>query len=362
MHKPFLFGTLALLCLAGGVRADVTWEHTARVTIGTSKPVATMTLRNDWSGDNHRARISFDATSAAAMAGGMGSGMSGGPPARGTVDIIERLGDDRLVLALRNPANTGVAQYVDEPYSTLQSRLRINFFEALDPKFAAKAEPVPQLTDEQRRRLGQELRAYTKPIIDAVSRNYFRALPGTRVINGLTSHGYRYTSLSKVPDTLGAGKGQWVRMVSELWLASSQQGDDEILSFTKRANDLKAGAPTVSMWINEVLPILAETAPDESQAFVAALIGRKGDADYGYKGTPTRFSLTITPPPAEQMMTGEIRFQADLKRRSNDPIPTRAFASPTQGEQVKVEPFLQIMRNLVKQGRDTIEKGMGDLL
>lgn len=358
MQKPFIFGALALISLAGGARADVTWEHTARVSLGNTKPLVTFNLRNDWSGDNHRARFSFDASAAA----GMATGMAGGPPALGMVDVIERLGDDKLIFALRNKTNTGVEQYVEEPYSTLKSRLRINFFEALDPKFAASAEPVPALTDEQRRRLGQELRAFTRPIAKAVSRQYFRALPNTRVINGYTSRGYRYTSMTKIPETIGAGKGQWVRMASEFWVTTGREGDAEILSFTKRANELKAGAPTVSMWINETLPIIMESMPEESQGYLAALIGKKGDADYGFKGTPTQFFFTITPPPAVQMMSGEIRFRADLKSRSNAPIPARAFTSPTEGEQIKIEPFLGIIRNLVKQGRDRIEKGMGDLM
>ncbi|BCM90624.1 hypothetical protein IAD21_02481 [Abditibacteriota bacterium] len=361
MQKPFIFGALALASFASAVHADVTWEHTASVSMGTSKPITLFNIRNDWSGDNHRARISFDVSKMAAAAGNMAGGMSGGPPPSGTVDIIERLGDDRLIFALRNPTNTAVTQYLEEPYSTLQSRLRINFFQALDPKFAKDAEPVPALTDEQRRRLGQELRAYTKPLTQAVSRQYFRALPEKRVINGLESRGYRYTSMTKVPDSMGS-KGQWVRMASELWIASGQSGDDEILSFTKRANELKSGAPTVSMWINEIMPILAETAPNESQAFIAALIGRKGDANYGFKGTPTQIFLTVSPPPAEQLVTGEIRLQLNLKRRADAPIPMRAFASPTTGERTKIEPFLAIMRNLVKEGRDKIEKSMGDML
>lgn len=358
MQKPFIFGALALISLAGGARADVTWEHSASISLGNTKPLVKLSLRNDWSGDNHRARFSFDASSAAGMATGMGSGV----PARGTFDIIERLGDDKLIFALRNDTNTAVTQFVEEPYSTLKSRLRINFFEALDPKFAATAEPVPALTDEQRKRLGQELRAFTRPIAKATSRQYFRVLPNTRVINGLTSRGYRYTSMTKIPETIGAGKGQWVRMSSEFWVTTGREGDDEILSFTQRANEKKEGAPTVSMWINEILPIIQESMPEESQAYVAALIGKKGDANYGFKGTPTQFFFTITPPPAVQMMSGEVRFRADLKSRSNAPIAPRAFATPTEGEQIKIEPFLGIIRNLVKQGRDQIEKNLGNLM
>lgn len=360
MHKPIFFGALALISFSSLSRADVTWEHTARVSMGNSKPLVTINLRNDWSGDNHRARFAFDASSVASAFGGI---PSGGPAPRATVDVIERLGDDRLIFALRNADNTAVTNYVEEPYTTLQERLRINFFEALDPAFAANADPVPQLTDEQRRRLGQELRAYTKPFAQAFSRQYFRALPGSRTVNGLESHGFRYTSMVRIPDSAGAGSGQWTRMTSEFWMASGQDGDDEIAGFTTRANGLKSGAPTVSMWINEALPIIAESMPEESQSFVAALIGRKGEANYGFRGTPTQFSVTLSLPPAAQMMTGgDIRFQADLTRRSTDPIPARAFASPTQGTQTKIEPFLQIMRNAIKQGRDQIRQGLGGML
>lgn len=355
MYKPVLFGALALLSLGGLAHADVTWEHTASVSVS-GMPLVSFNLRNDWSGQNHRARFSFDATS---VAGGLGD--MGGAPTKGTLDVIERLGDDHLVFALRNPQNTGVTQYVDEPYSTLQNRLRLNFFEALDPQFAANTEPVPSLTDEQRRRLGQELRAYTKPFREVYSRQYFRALPQTRTINGLECRGYRYTSMTKLPASAGAGSQEWFRTATEFWVASNQPGDEEIASFTTQANGLKSGPPTVSMWLNEVFPIMAESMPDEAQSAVAALIGRKGEENYGFRGTPVQFSVTLTPPPSAQMGVGDIRLQAQLTRRSNDAIATRAFEIPTTGTRVQIEPFLQIMRNGIKQGRSAIQQGLGSM-
>jgi len=356
MNKSVLLGALALSCVGGAARADVTWEHSATVSAG-NIPLVSFQLRNDWSGKNHRARLSFDASSIAGAMGGTGS-----QPARGTLDVIERLGDDRLVFALRNPTNTGVTHYVDEPYSTLQSRLRINFFEALDPEFAAKAEPVPSLTDEQRRRLGQELRAYTKPFQDAYSRQYFRALPETRTIQGLTCQGYRYTSLTKIPGELGAGKQTWFRMASEFWIAKDQPGDDEIASFTTQANALKSGPQSVSMWINEAFPILAEAMPEEQQSFIAAFIGRKGEPNYGFQGTPVEFSVTLSPPAEMGMATGDIRFHAQLVHHSNDPIPARAFESPTTGTRVEIQPFLDLVKNGLKQGRQMIQQGLGGMM
>lgn len=365
MRKPFFIG-LALLCATGAAHADVTWEHTASVSFGSPAPLVKFSLRNDWSGDNHRARFAFDTSPIISMLGGMPGmgGMTSGPPLHGTVDVIERLGDDRLIFALRNQQNTAVTNYVDEPYSTLQSRLRINFFEALDPKFAANAEPVPQLTDEQRTRLGQELRAFTKPITAAFSRQYFGVLPNKRTINGIECRGYRYTTLTKIPKAAGAGNDQWTRVTSEFWQSTGQVGDEEILSFTQRANELKSGAPTVSMWLNEVYPILMATMPDEAQAFQAALLGRKGDSNYGFRGTPVQFFITVTPPQAAKSMgiNGSLRFRAELKSHSTMPIPARAFATPTEGEQLKIEPFLQIVRNLVKQGRGMIQEGLGSMI
>ncbi len=356
MHKPVLFGALALLSLSGFARADVTWEHSASVS-SSGVPLVSFNLRNDWSGQNHRARLSFDATNVADSFGG-----TGGQAPQGTLDVIERLGDDHLVFALRNPTNTGVTQYVDEPYSTLQNRLRLNFFEALDPQFAAKAEPIPSLTVEQRRRLGQELRAYTKPIRDAYSRQFFRALPQTRTINGLECRGYRYTSMTKIPKDAGVGTQAWIRTASEFWIASNQPGDEEIASFTTQANALKSAPPTVSMWLNEVFPIMTEAMPDEAQNAIATLIGRQGETNYGFRGTPVQFAVTVSLPPELQMGAGDIRFQAQLKRRSNDAIPERAFALPTSGTRVQIEPFLQIMRNGIKQGRTLIQQGLGEML
>jgi len=357
MNKSIVLGALALLCVGGAARADVTWEHTATVSAGGSAPLVTFNLRNDWSGQNHRARLSFDATAIAGAMGGTGS-----QPARGTFDVIERLGDDRLVLAVRNPTNTGATQYVDEPYSTLQSRLRINFFEVFDPQFAANAEPVPALTDEQRRRLGQELRAYTKPLTDIYSRQYFRALTETRTIGGLTCQGYRYTALSITPKQFGSGQQTTFRVTSEFWIAKNQPGDDEISSFTTKANDLKSGPQTVSMWLNEAFPILAEAMPEEQQSFIAALIGRKGDPNYGFRGTPAEFSVTLTPPAEASMGVTDIRFHALLTRHSTDPIPASAFASPTTGTRVEIEPFLNTVRNGLKTGRDAIRQGLSGMM
>ena len=351
MQKP-IFAALFCAALAGSARADVTWEHTAQVSLGTGTPVVTMNLRNDWSGQNHRARLSFDASA-------MGAGAQG----RGTVDVIERLGDDRLVLSLRNPTNTGAAFYVDEPYTTLQERLRINFFEAFDPQFAAHAEPVPALTDEQRKRLGQELRAYIKPFQQQFSRQYFRALDEKRTINGLECRGYRYTSITLVPKKV-AGSDQSVRMESEFWIASNQPGDDEIASFTTAANKLKSGPQTVSMWLNEAFPILAEAMPDETQNAIAALIGRKGEANYGFRGTPVQFFVTVKLPPDGAPMPGmdSIRFAANLTRHSNDPIPARAFASPIDGTHIELQPFLDVVKNGLKQARQKLQQGMGSML
>jgi len=357
MNKSVALGAFALLCCAEAARADVTWEHTATVSAGAGIPLVTFNLRNDWSGQNHRSRLSFDATAVTGAFGGTSS-----QPARGTVDMIERLGDDRLVLALRNPTNTGATQYVDEPYSTLQSRLRINFFEALDPQFAANADPVPSLTDEQRRRLGQELRAYTKPLTDAYSRQYFRALTETRTINGLTCQGYRYTALTLIPKQFASGPQTTFRVASEFWIAKDQPGDDEVSSFTTKANALKSGPQSVSMWLNEAFPILAEAMPEEQQSFIAALVGRKGEPNYGFRGTPAEFSVTLTPPADAGMGVSDIRFHALLTSHSTDPIPASAFASPTTGTRVEIEPFLATVRNGLKQGRQAIQQGLGGMM
>lgn len=342
---PVLAG--AMLGHVPAAHADIAWQHVGRVTVG-GKQVATFDFRNYWSGDNHRAQLSFDATTAARAMGAPPTA-----PVKGEAISIERLGDDRLIVAVPE-----LKMHMDEPYKSLKSRVRFNLWEGLDPKLAKEPIP-PELTPEQRQRLGREIRAALSPVYSQISKVYFRALPKTRVIDGLTCRGYRYTTLTNV----GSPKEpQWVRGAAEWWLANREPGDQSIIDFTTKVNEMKkeAGPPTVSMWFNELAPIMWETSPEESHAALASLIGKPGEPDYGFRGTPMQFFVTLTPPPAAQLMAGDVRVAITLKTRGLGPITADKFEPPVGSKQQKLEPVLQMARNAIKQAQAKMKSVIKD--
>ena len=341
MKKISAFLCAATLLGAASARADVSWEHSGAVSVG-GVPLVKFNLRNDWSNQNHRGRFFVDATGLAAMGAPTQS-------AKVTLDCIERLDDDKLIIAPKMAGQN--AQYIEEPYSTLKSRLSFNLWEGLDEELGR--EPVPALTPEQRRRLGRELRASISPLSKRFSRQYFRVLPQKRMIMGMESTGYRYTSLLIIPER--GAPSQTLRANIEFWLASPQDGDAEILGFTTAANALKSGPPTNSMWINEYFPIIYETMPDELQKTIEAMIGDKNKPGFGYRGTPMQVFVTVTPPPSAAMGIGDIRLAVNLKSRSTSAIDQAIFQAPTDAKRVEVEPYLKIMKNAVRQGRQQME-------
>ena len=350
------------LCLLGAAlftgaaaNADVSWQHTGRVSTGSgasSETLATFDFDNQWSGANHRAFVKFDATRLADDAMMMGAPMADDNMAKSELTFIERLDDDRLIVAV-----PGAKSYIDEPYSTLKSRLRLNIWEGLDPTLAN--EPIPQLTTEQRERLGREIRASLSPFTQRLTRIYFRPLPNRRTIQGLECRGYRYTM--KVNFGGQSKDGQWASVNAEWWLADQLPGDQEITDFTQRANQIKAdGGPlTQSMWANEYLPVLWQVAPPELHRALQSLVGYQGNSDYGFQGTPAQFFVTVlAPKKASAPANNEesFRFALELKNRSTSAVTPTLFNAPTGLKKQPIEPFLQMVKNYVKQNREKMEK------
>ena len=90
------------------------------------------------------------------------------------------------------------------------------------------------------------------------------------------------------------GGGNWTRITAEWYLADPLSGDDEIVSFTQRANKLKdeAGPITQSMWLNEYFPVMWQAAPPELHRAIETITGYPGEANYGFQGTPVAFNVT----------------------------------------------------------------------
>ena len=354
--SPFFLVAATLLC-GLTARADVSWQHVGRVTAtarGSNETLLTFNFDNSWSGANHRAHLSYDA-SALANDGMMDSTMTLGDSmstsmARGEINVIERLDDDRLVVAVPQ-ANT----YIEEPYSTLKERLRLNIWQGIDPSLDKG--DIPELTTEQRERLGHELRAAYSPITRRLTRTFFRQLPNRRTLKGLECRGYRYTTLVNIAGKPG-GNG-WAKLAAEWWLADVLPGDQEVIDFTQRANTIKTegGPPTNSMWINEYAPVLWQVAPPELHRALQSLIGYEGAANYGFQGTPAQFFATFTLPKTAYTSDGEsIRFALELKSRAQTAVAPAVFETPTGLKRQPIEPFLKMAQNGMKQLNQSINK------
>lgn len=358
-HKsPFLLIAATLLC-GLSARADVSWQHTGRVTAttpGGNETLLTFNFDNSWSGANHRAHFKYDA-SALADDGMIDSTMTLGDAtqasmARGELNVIERLDDDSLVVSVPT-ANT----YVEEPYSMLKERLRLNIWQGLDSSLDKG--DIPELTQEQRARLGHELRALYSPFTRRLTRTFFRQLPNRRVIKGLNCRGYRYTTLVNVSGKPG-GNG-WTKLAAEWWLADVMPGDQEIGDFTQRANKLKTdgGPPTNSMWLNEYAPVLWQVAPPELHRALQSLVGYEESATYGFAGTPAQFFVTFTLPKTAYTSDGQaVRVVLELQSRTQTSVAPAIFQTPTTLKRQPIEPLLKLAQNGIKQMNQEINKAL----
>ena len=351
-----LLGALgATLLTATAARADVSWQHTGRVTAnggtGTEK-LFTFDFNNSWSGANHRTVLKYDASPMAQMGSMMGAPMDTEKMARGEFSIIERLDDDKFVVAVP-AANT----LIEEPYSTLKERFRFNLWEGLDTSLGNG--DVPELTAEQRERLGHEVRAVLSPFTRRLTRTYFRALPNRRTIKGLECRGYRYTTIVNISGKPGGT--QWARFAAEWWLADVLPGDQEIIDFTQRANKIKTdgGPPTQSMWLNEYYPVLWQVAPPELHRALESLVGYQGAENYGFQGTPAQFFVTFGLPKTDYSSGKEdVRFALELKNRSQDAVEPTVFATPTGLKRQPIEPFLKMVQNGIRKTNQSINEAL----
>jgi len=368
MRKSLAYATLSLVLAASGAtaRADVTWEHTGTLTMGDDKPqtLATFDSKISFTPQRCRQEVSYDASGVTGLFGlpGMPIGgpkvmkaMAGGPPipvdpSKGSSITIKRLDDDRLIMV--QPA---LKQYYDEPLKEFTGKVRINFWKDLGLDDTLGTDDIPSLTTEQRVRLGAELRAVASPIVKKGTLIFYRALPDTRVISGLTCHGFRLTL--KVNTGAASGTSDWATVVTEWWIADEQPGDEDIHAFTKASIDVakQAGPPTASMWANELPWVLYYALPKEFQQSVETFTGPVDSPDYGFVGTPAGFYVTITPPADQAAMIGSIKLTVELKSRSTDPIPPAQFDPPDGYSKESFDPILAMIDNLIKMQKSTLD-------
>ena len=135
MIKSSLFALGAALfagaATGAAARADVAWQHSGRIAWGTgarAETLATFDFNNQWSGANHRTFLRYDATSMAETA------MMESPTADDAMaqrpTVAHRAIWTTTALIFVAP---GAESYLDEPYSTLKSRLRLEYLGRFGP-------------------------------------------------------------------------------------------------------------------------------------------------------------------------------------------------------------------------------------
>jgi hypothetical protein len=354
LGTALLCASCAIACVSSSARADVGWEHTATVRVSTIKePVAKLKIYNHWTPQRHRLLLKY---AVHAMPGcvrpptGMstfptltpgGVTMMSQPSSRnsGGVALIQRLDDDRIVAY-----ETQTRSYVSEAFRPLLEKLRFDPWKKLAPELSGK--PVPELSPEQRMRLGAEIRAASAPFLKRVSRTYFRELPTTHtlkvaenVITTVDCRGYRLTWLINTGG-VGNGQEQWTRISYEWWLASDLEGDEVVRQFRAAwLNSMKNVAwPSTSMWINEFRPVLMYALPEAFLRAIETIIPPEPSPRAGFGGPPLRVYVTVVPPPLQRSQMGDVRAEIALTRHEWSPVPDQVFEAPEGYKHVPIDP------------------------
>lgn len=351
--KPYhLLSTVAALGLvssAGVARADVTWEHamTLRVT-KFKQPLVKMKLFTSWTAQRNRVLLKYDLGGLAQAGVNPGDIVAAKLPKSkaasniGGVALAQRLDDDHLVAYA-----TESHSYINEALTPLLQKLRFDPWQKLDPSLAKT--PPPDFTEEQRQRLGAEVRASMKPLVKQVMKLYFRPLPNTKTIDGIEAHGYRLTALVNVGG-MKPRQQQWMRLNEEFWLASDLPGDDAIRDFQRaaRAPERRALWKSTSMWMNEFRPVVWRAMPQELIDAVETIVPPAASPNVGFGGTPVRIYYSAIFPPMQRSEVGDIREEIALTHRSTDTIASAVFEAPTGYKQVHLDSYLKQYQDLMQ--------------
>jgi len=364
-------GAMAVLGLCGAARADLSWEHTITVRQGKSQaPLVSVKMYNNWSGLRHRlllkyavgdmnsvarpAKPLFQSSAFAPTAPVAGNTPVAGSTRYGSLALIHRLDDDRLV-AYTSEMRT----YISEPLRALLKRTRLDPWKNHAPELSK--EPIPSFSIEQRRRLGRELRAAAMPYSRKVWKVYFRPLSQTRTFRNATGstagRGYRMTWL------INAGglksDAEWMRVSCEWWLASEMAGDPIVRQFQQasRATLKSAGWPSASLWFNETMPVLWEAMPQELHEAAQTLIPPPASARAGLGGTPLLMSLTVSPPALQRIaFGGDFRMDITLNRRDLKTLPATVFDAPAGYEKMPLDPQLKRLDDMIDSTTARLER------
>lgn len=381
---PFALFLLALLGPSARAQTDtqfLSWEHTLTTRASTSKhALAKLKIYNSWTPGKHRLLVKYNVAGLGAaddfIGRNYGSSFSmpnfdasrvSGKVAyhNGTLGLVQNLDDDKLIAYSSEAGEHG--EYFVEKRKALMKRLRFDPWKKIAPELSK--EDVPTLTPAQRNRLGREVRSALRPALKRVVKTFFRPIKTTRTFTvageKIEARGYRLTVL------LNAGgyssDEEWIRTTFEWWLAPEMEGDGVARSFLgKTLRDYRElGGPTTSMWMNETLPLMWASMPQEFHQSLATLLPQtlNGDAAQGGStplitgGTPVYAAATLIQskprygrcpacgrnhiPLGKSKQTESIRLELQLQNRHTRALAPAIFEAPAEYEKESLEPILK---------------------
>jgi hypothetical protein len=237
--------------------------------------------------------------------------------------------------------------YIEQPYREFLKQIRFDPFSKVAPKLSKEA--PPELTKEQRQRLGAEVNVVAKAFLKKNVKVYFHPLPKSRnfkVLDGVATHGYRMTMLFNM-----AKPGQptrWGKVASEWWVADSLPGDDMFRDITGGLfDDIKSdGGISTSMWINEALPLIWNSLPHEMRDAVQTIMPLPPAKDAWYKGTLVYLAVTADLRKTKSAHPVISRTEITLKKRSTATIPTHVFLPPAGYQKMDIDFLLTIYKSM----------------
>lgn len=356
----------------------LSWEHALTTRSSKSKhALAKLKIYNNWASGKHRLLVKYNVSGLGgsndmfAQYYGTAFSMPSFDPARaakklsyhnGALGLVQNLESDKIIAYSSDAGERG--EYFSENRKALMKRLRFDPWKKLAPELS-KAD-VPELTNDQRERLGKEVRALTRPMLKNVMKSYFRALPKRRIFTAGTekveARGYRMTMLLNAGGYYG--DEQWMRVAFEWWLAAPTPGDAPAIRFFGQllGDYRELGGPTTSMWLNESLPVMWSSMPTEfhqamNTVLPDALAEMDGSTPIHLGGTPVYAAATAIEkkpklkrcpdcgemhvPVPGRFTTESLRVEMQLRGRNTHPLAARVFDAPAEYKKESLEPVLK---------------------
>jgi len=255
--------------------------------------------------------------------------------------VIDRRNDKFLLFS------SEAQSYVEQPYMEFLKQIRFDPFSKVAPELSKEA--PPELTPEQRQRLGAEVSVAAKAFLKNNLKIYFHALPGSRnfkSLDGVATHGYRMTILFNAAKP-GQAK-RWGKVASEWWVADPLPGDGMIRDVTGGLfEDIKSiGGISTSMWLNEALPVIWESLPHEFRDAAATYMPLPPAKDAWYKGTLAYLAVTSNMRNLKTAHPVTTRTEITLKNRHTGIVRDSLFLPPAGYQKMDIDFLLKMYQQI----------------